>query len=126
MIPHPDHFDGMPPLEVDHVREALRQRISFLHADWANLPILDCSVDLVFATNALPRGSDAERVAVFDEWVRVLRPCGVVYIAQHHAGADWGLESLLLERGLCASDFLRGEGPPKGWRGAFQIRYSSG
>jgi len=126
MIPHHDHFDGMPALEVEHVREELRQRIEFVVADWASVPVPSGSVDLVFATNAVPRESDSERVAVLEEWVRVLRPGGIVFIAQHHAGADWGVESFLLERGFVETDFLGGGVPGGPVRGGFQVRYSSG
>jgi SAM-dependent methyltransferase len=126
LIPHPNHFDGMPALEDDRVREPLRQRISFVVADWARLPVPSGTVDLVFATNAIPRESDAERVAVLEEWVRVLRPGGFAFIAQHHAGADWGVESFFLERGFGKRDFLSGADPTKRVRGEFQIRYSSG
>jgi hypothetical protein len=126
MIPHPDHFDGMPALEDDCVREALRHRIAFVVADWARLPVPAGTIDLVFATNAIPRDSGAERVAVLEEWVRVLRPGGVAYIAQHHAGGDWGVESFFRERGFVEGDFFGGEQPHEGVRGGFQIRYSSG
>jgi hypothetical protein len=125
MIPHPDHFDGMPALEDDRVRETLRCRITFAVADWGRLPVPADNVDLVFATNAVPRDSESERVAVLEGWVRVLRPGGVVYIAQHHAG-DWGIESFFRERGFVEANFLSGEQVPDGPRGSFQIRYSSG
>jgi hypothetical protein len=126
MIPHPDHFDGMPALEDAHVREVLGQRISFVVADWARLPVPAGSIDLVFATNAVPRDSEAERKAVLGEWVRVLRSGGVAYIAQHHAGGDWGVESFFRERGFVERDLLGGEQQHHGARGGFQIRYSSG
>jgi SAM-dependent methyltransferase len=126
MMPHPDHFDGMPALEVDEVREELRQQISFVVADWAHLPVPTGTIDLVFATNAVPRSSDSERVAVLEEWVRVLRPGGFVFIAQHHAGPGWGVETFMLERGFRERNFLRDDDLPKGARGGFQVRYSSG
>jgi hypothetical protein len=126
MIPHPDHFDGMPALEVDQIREKLRQQLSFVVADWAHLPVPAATVDLVFATNAVPRDSNAERVAVFEEWVRVLRPGGFIFIAQHHAGPDWGIEKFMLERGFVQSNFLKGEYSHVEARGGFQVRYSSG
>jgi hypothetical protein len=125
MIPHPDHFDGMPLLEDARVREELSRRITFAVADWRQLPVPPGSVDLVFATNAVPRDSAVERVAVLEEWVRVLRPGGVVYIAQHHAG-DWGIEPFFRERGFVEVDCLGGAQVPGGPRGSFQIRYSSG
>jgi hypothetical protein len=125
MIPHHDHFDGMPALEDDRVREALGRRITFAAADWRKLPVPAGTVDLVFATNAVPRDSADERVAVLAEWVRVLRPGGVLYVAQHHAG-EWGIESFLRERDFAEVDFLGGERLPDGLRGGFQVRYSSG
>lgn len=126
MIPQPDHFDGMPALEDESVREDLRRRITFAVADWKRLPVAAGGVDLVFATNAVPRDSAAERAAVLEEWVRVLRPGGVVFIAQHHAAGDWGVESFFHERGFVEVDFLGGERVSDGLRGGFQIRYSSG
>jgi hypothetical protein len=126
MMPHPEHFAGMPRLESDHVRETLRERISFVVADWAHLPVTSGTIDLVFATNAVPRESDAERLGVLEEWVRILRPGGIVYIAQHHAYPDWGMESFFLEHGFDEIDFLRGEDLAKKAKGGFQIRYSSG
>jgi SAM-dependent methyltransferase len=126
MIPHPNHFDGMPALEVDEVREALQRRITFVATDWRHLPNPSGTVDLVFATNAVPRGSAAERMAVLEEWIRILRPGGFAYIAQHHAAADWGVESFFLKRGFREYDFLRGEEPSNGARGGFQVLYSSG
>jgi len=124
-VPHPDHFDGMPALEDEGVREDLRHRITFAVADWRRLPVPAGSAGLVFATNAVPRDSEVERVAVLEEWVRVLRPGGVLYIAQHHAG-DWGVEPFFLDRGFAEVDFLGGDQLPDGVRGGFQIRYSSG
>jgi hypothetical protein len=126
MIPQPDHFDGMPALEDDRVREALLHRVTFAVADWAQVPISAGTMDLVFATNAVPRDSAAERVAVLEEWVRVLRPGGVVFIAQHHAAIDWGMESFLHERGFVEVDALGGDRVPAGPRGGFQVRHSSG
>ena len=126
MMPHPGHFDGMPALEDDRVREVLRQRIVFLTAEWVRLPVASPTVDLVFATNAVPRSSDVEREAVLGEWVRVLRPGGVVFIVQHNPGADRRAESFLSERGLSEIDFLEGDEPREGARGAFQVLYSSG
>jgi hypothetical protein len=126
MMPHPGHFDGMPALEDDRAREVLRQRIVFLTAEWVRLPVTSGTVDLVFATNAVPRSSDVEREAVLGEWVRVLRPGGAVFIVQHNPGADRRAESFLSEQGLCKSDFLEGDEPLEGARGAFQVLYSSG
>jgi SAM-dependent methyltransferase len=126
MIPHPDHFAGMPALEDDRERDLLRQRITFVIADWARLPAPTGTMDLVFATNALPRDSRAERAAVLQEWIRVLRPGGVVYVAQHHAGGDWGIETFFHEQGFVEIDFLGGDRPLDEARGSFQIRVTSG
>jgi hypothetical protein len=53
-------------------------------------------VDAVFATNALPRNSAAERAAVLNEWIRVPRPGGIAFIAQHNF-FDREVESVLLD-----------------------------
>jgi hypothetical protein len=126
MIPHWEHFDGMPALEDDRVRALLQRRITFAVADWARLPVQSGTTDLVFAANAVPRGSQLEREAVLEEWIRILRPGGFVYIAQHHPGLDWDIESFFRARYFVEVDFLGGEALPDGIRGGFQTRYSSG
>jgi Methyltransferase domain len=125
-IPQPNHFDGMPALEHEHIREELRRRISFKVADWACLPLPDESVDFVFATNALPRNSDAEILGVLNEWIRVLRPGGVAFIAQHNPTAGLDVGSFFLAREFGGVDFVNGEAPTKRKRGGFQILCSSG
>ncbi len=122
---HPDRFDRMPRLEDRGARESLRQRITFAHADWEELPLRGGSVDAIFATNALPRESSAEQIRVLKEWDRVVRPGGLVFIAQHNffssdvgpvlRGAGW-IEANILGKELTAAATVT----------VFQVRYSSG
>ena len=48
-------------MEDDRVREVPRPRIKFVVADRARPPVPAGTFDLVFATNAVPRDSGAER-----------------------------------------------------------------
>jgi hypothetical protein len=122
---NPDHFDRMPDLEDREVRESLRQRITFALSDWADLPLGGGSVDAIFATNALPRESSAEQLRVLKEWVRVVRPGGIVLIAQHNFfGSD--VEPVLRSAGWVEANILGGERPAESGATGFQIRYSSG
>lgn len=122
---NPDRFDRMPDLEDQAVRESLRQRIRFALADWADLPLASGSIDAIFATNALPRESAAERLRVLNEWVRLVRPGGVVFIAQHNF-FDSDIESMLQNAGWVGANILKGERPSQSGAIGFQIRYSSG
>jgi hypothetical protein len=125
-VPHPDHFTGMPALEDEQFVSVLRKRIGFVHSDWARVPLETATVDLVFATNAVPRESIEQRVRVLEEWIRVLRPGGVIFIVQHHPPANWKVEDFFLDRGLGPTSFLGGERPGETLKAGFQIRYSSG
>ncbi len=122
---NPDHFTRMPALDDQGARKSLRQRIGFLVADWANLPLANASVDALFATNALPRESAAEQRRVLQEWVRVVRSGGLVLIAQHNF-FDSEVASVLLAAGWVEANILAGEQPIQSGTTAFQIRYSSG
>jgi hypothetical protein len=122
---NPDHFERMPDLEDGGVREALRQRITFAPCDWADLPVGRGGVEAIFATNALPRDSAAERLGVLREWVRVVKPGGLVLIAQHNFfDSDVGL--VLRDAGWVEADILGGEVPSPPGATGLQIRYSSG
>lgn len=118
----PEHFRGMPELERPEVLDALRPRVTLLEADWAALPLADASVDLIFATNALPRGEPALLARVVTEWARVVRPDGVVLSAMHRAGES--VREVLEARGFRAIDLLGGE--PIGSGGVFQEWHTSG
>ncbi len=122
---NPDHFARMPDLQDAGVRESLRRRVTFTLGDWANLPLASATVDAIFATNALPRESPAERHRVVEEWIRVIRPGGIVFIAQHNF-FDWAIEAVVRKAGWVAADILRGERPADPGATGFQIRYSSG
>jgi hypothetical protein len=121
---NPDHFERMPDLEDRCVRESLRQRIRFAVNDWANLHLQDGSVDAIFATNALPRESSIEQLRVLREWVRVVRPGGLVFIAQHNF-FDSDVEPVLRGAGWVKTNVLS-ERPNRPSATGFQIRYSSG
>jgi hypothetical protein len=122
---NPESFAQMPDLEDQSAREALRQRITFALADWAALPLGSRSVDAVFATNALPRESAAEQVRVLKEWVRVVRPGGMAFIAQHNF-FDSDIEPILRNAGWVEANILGGERPAQPGPTAFQVWYSSG
>jgi hypothetical protein len=122
---NPDHFARMPDLEDRGVRESLRQRITFALSAWADLPLRSGSVDAIFATNALPRESSAEQLRVLEEWARVVRPGGIVFIAQHNF-FDAGVEAVLRDSGWVEANILGGERPAQSGVTGFQIRYSSG
>jgi Methyltransferase domain len=122
---HPDHFERMPDLEDGDVRGSLRQRITFAISDWADLPLESGGVDAIFATNALPRESSAEQSRVLKEWVRAVRPGGLVFIAQHNF-FDSGVEAALRGAGWVKVNVLGGERPALPEVTGFQVRYSSG
>src|SRR5262249_26319910 len=102
---NPDHFARMPDLEDRGVRESVRQRITFALSDWADLPLGGGSIDAIFATNALPRESSAEQLRVLKEWFRVVRPGGVVFIAQHNF-FDADIEPALQDAGWVEANIL--------------------
>jgi SAM-dependent methyltransferase len=122
---NPDHFERMPDLEDQRVRESLRQRISFAVNDWADLHLRAGGVDAIFATNALPRESSVEQLHVLKEWVRVVRPGGLVFIAQHNF-FDADVEPVLRDAGWVNTNVLGGERPNQPGATGFQIHYSSG
>jgi SAM-dependent methyltransferase len=122
---NPDHFERMPDLEDQRVRESLRQRISFAVNDWADLHLRAGGVDAIFATNALPRESSVEQLQVLKEWVRVVRPGGLVFIAQHNF-FDADVEPVLRDAGWVNTNVLGGERPNQPGATGFQIHYSSG
>lgn len=121
---NPDHFERMPDLEDPHVRESLRQRITFAVGDWAAVPLADRSVDALFATNALPRESSAEQLRVLWEWIRVVRPGGLAFLALHNF--DSQVEPVLREAGWVERNVMGRERPGQPGATGFQVRYSSG
>jgi hypothetical protein len=125
---NPDPFARMPDLLDRGVREALRQRITFAVADWADLPVDSGSVDAIFATNALPRESAADQARVPEEWARVVKPGGAVFIAQHNfSDADVErIERSLRSAGWAQANILGGDRPAQPGTTAVQMRYSSG
>ncbi|MGL4550288.1 MAG: methyltransferase domain-containing protein [Gemmataceae bacterium] len=122
---NPDHFERMPDLEDVGVRKSLCRRITFALSDWADLPLEGGSVDALFATNALPRESSGERSRVLKEWVRVVRPGGVVFIAQHNF-FDADVEPVLRSAGWVEADILGRERPAQPGVTGFQVHHSSG
>lgn len=122
---NPDRFERMPDLEDQGVRDALRQRITFAVRDWADLHLRDASVDAIFATNALPRESSAEQRRVLREWIRVVRPGGLVFIAQHNF-FDSDIEPVLRSAGWAETNVFGGERPAQPDATGFHILYSSG
>ena len=122
---NPDHFARMPDLQDRGVRESLRQRITFAVSDWADLPLGDGSVDAIFATNALPRDSAAEQFQVLKEWVRLVRPGGLVFITQHNFFSS-DVEPTLRDAGWVEANILGAEWPAQPGATGFEILYSSG
>lgn len=120
-----------PDLGDAELRARLAARVCFLQGDQARLPLPDAAVDVVFATNALPRGDDAEREAVYAEWLRVLQPGGLIYASMHNAyGICDEARARFAAAGLTEIDLGTATGtveapPPRG-RGAFFVRGSSG
>jgi hypothetical protein len=122
---NPERFERMPDLNDRGVMELLRQRIIFTLSDWADLPLGGESIDAIFATNALPRESSAEQVQVLSEWVRKVRPGGLVFIAQHNFfGSE--IEAILRGARWFEADILGGERPGQGEATEFQVYHSSG
>lgn len=115
----------MPDLQNEDVRDSLKQRITFSVADWADLPVENGSVDAIFATNALPRESEDERFRVLREWGRVIRPGGIVFIAQHNFFAS-DVESVLRDAGWVETPIIGGKRTELCGRTGFQVYYSSG
>ncbi len=62
---------------------------------------------------------------VLTEWVRVVRPGGIVFIAQHNF-LDSDVEPFLHDAGWVEANILGGERAALPEATAFQIRYSSG
>ncbi len=122
---NPDRFDRMPDLEDQAIRDALRRRITFARADWARLPLERGSANAVFATNALPRESADEQVAVLKEWVRVVAPGGLAFILQHNFGES-RVDEFLRMAGWIGVDILRGERPGGTGVTGFTTYYTSG
>lgn len=125
---NPEAFDLMPDLARPEVVAELSRRTLWLRADQGRLPLPPASVDVVFTCNALPRGEEsAPRTALLDEWLRVLRPGGLVVLAMHNArGICREVRGLLSARGLVEVSVRSPDGPPPGPRGAFAIFASSG
>ena len=119
------HPERMPDLEDRATRESLRQRITFANSDWADLPLESKSVDAIFATNALPRESSAEQLRVLKEWIRVVRPSGLVFIAQHNF-FDSDVGPTLRDAGWEEANILGGERPTQLGAAGFEMFYSSG
>ena len=82
--PHPHTFKNMPALENSSYQKQLASKIQFLTADAGHLSLAANSVDVIFACNALPRGQKRERRAVLKEWLRILKPQGLVFIRMHN------------------------------------------
>jgi hypothetical protein len=122
---NPEHFAEMPDLENHALRELLQQRITFTLADWAELPLATGSIDAIFATNALPRKSPNNQISVLKEWARVVRPGGMVFIAQHNF-LNSQVESVLQDAGCVEANILRGKRPPQSDTTGFQLYLSSG
>lgn len=121
-LANPEHFAEMPELQNQSVSQELESRITFVRADWAELPLEEKSVDAIFATNALPRESADERTAVLKEWVRLVRPGGIAFIVQHNF-FESDIEIQLRQHGWVEVKLLKGE-QPNGT--GFQTYYSSG
>lgn len=107
----PHGFDSMPEIDRAHVADRLRERITFVEADWVALPLPEKSIDVVFATNALPRENADLRRRALEEWARVIRPGGLVFSAMHNA-FDRDTEALFESRGWHRIDALGGETSP--------------
>jgi SAM-dependent methyltransferase len=105
----PETFAGMPALEDPEVAARLRSRIEIVASDWAAVPLPAASVDVVFATNALPRGDPRAREAVLAEWSRVIRPNGLVFVAMHNDGEPYAGRTFFQSRGWRRVDALGGE-----------------
>jgi Methyltransferase domain len=122
---NPDHFARMPELQDCNVREYLGSRLQFVLSDWADLPSASGSVDAIFATNALPREPYTDQLRVLKEWVRVVRPGGLVFIAQHNF-FDSDIAPVLKGAGWVEANVLGGEHSARSEAIEFQLRYSSG
>ena len=122
---HPVHFSGMPDLGAAEQYASLAKRISFSCSDWAEVPIPDDGVDLIFAVNALPRTLKGDVKRVLAEWIRVLRPGGCIFIAQHHPDHGVNLGAFFHDHGLIPCDIRNGRFPPTG-SGGYQLYFSSG
>lgn len=122
---HPHRFELVPNLDDPATASQLRERINFAQCDWADLPVEDASVDVIFATNALPRDDEERTRRVFAEWARVIRPRGLVFTAMHNARgatATAYFESL----GWMRVSALRGEAAPNTDKPLFEEYLSSG
>ena len=122
---NPHRFARMPDLEAADVREALRQRIAIAAATWDDLPLASGSVDALFATNALPRTSASDQRRVLNEWVRVVKPGGAAFIAQHNF-VHSEIEAVLQDAGWTEVNWMAGECPAQAGTTGFQVYYSSG
>jgi SAM-dependent methyltransferase len=120
---NPHSFEPMPDLERAETAGALRPRIRFVEADGAALPVGDASVDVLFATNALPREDFDLFERVVREWARVVRPGGFVFSAMHN-GMQCDLERFSERLGWRPVDALKGE--PAGEATGFQQSFSGG
>jgi SAM-dependent methyltransferase len=122
---NPEKFERMPDLEDQSIRESLGHRITFARCDWAELPLETQSIDAIFATNALPRESDEEQWRVLQEWARVVRPGGLVFIAQHNF-FHTDLEPFFTNKAWAKANILGKERLNQADATRFQIWYTSG
>lgn len=125
----PHAFGSSPDLGHPAVLAELAPRVVALVADWRRLPLGDGAVDVLFATNALPRedGDEAVRAEVLSEWARVLRPGGTALVCMHnarHIGRE--AAAFFAARGLRETDLRDPAAPAPGPEGAFQVVRSSG
>lgn len=120
----PHRFARMPDLGSPEVCQLLRGRITFVRSDWTAVPMPGGGVDAIFATNALPRDSDELRTRVLAEWARVVRPGGLVFLAQHNT-PDWSIEAYFQGHGWEVANILGGP-PVSAGATRFQVWYSSG
>ena len=116
--------EPMPELECEAVVASLRSRIRFCMADWRSIPLPDSSIDVIFATNSIPRDDVAARRAVLREWTRLLRPAGHVFLAMHN-GLWPDIGEYFDGLGWRRVNALDGEAPVPGQR-SWQLRSSSG
>ena len=122
---HPEYFSGMPDLGSTDQYASLANRISFSCCDWADVPVPDGSVDLIFAVNALPRTSNDDLERVLADWIRALRSGGCIFIAQHHPDHGVDLDSFFQGCGLIPCSIRKGRFPSTG-SGGYQLYFSSG
>ena len=77
----------IPDLIDPDSRQALEKNLRFHVVDNRQLPFAENSIDAIFACNAVPRQDAVERRQVFDEWFRVLKPNGILFLTVHNGFA---------------------------------------